>query len=114
MSLASRFSSRKVPWNSFSRRHASTFSSSSTVGVSRAKNVFYTVVGIGAVAGFAGYYADSRAAMHQYVISPLLRTLVDAETGHKIALRVLRSGLGAKDQGHDDPRLRVEVSLDSK
>ncbi|TFK52097.1 hypothetical protein OE88DRAFT_1658893 [Heliocybe sulcata] len=58
---------------------------------------------------FAVYYFDSRSALHRYVITPILRYAVDAETGHKVAVQVLRSGLGPKDVVQDDPRLKAEL-----
>ncbi|KZT21147.1 hypothetical protein NEOLEDRAFT_1099590 [Neolentinus lepideus HHB14362 ss-1] len=58
---------------------------------------------------FAVYYFDSRSAVHRYVLTPLLRYTVDAETSHKIAVQVLRSGLGPKDVVQDDPRLKAEL-----
>ncbi|EPQ56779.1 hypothetical protein GLOTRDRAFT_75640 [Gloeophyllum trabeum ATCC 11539] len=58
---------------------------------------------------FAVYYFDSRSALHRYVLTPLLRYTVDPETGHKVAVQVLRSGLGPKDVVPDDERLRAEI-----
>ncbi|KAH9931904.1 uncharacterized protein B0H18DRAFT_1083415 [Fomitopsis serialis] len=58
---------------------------------------------------FVAYYVDSRAAMHRYVIMPVLRTLLDAETSHKLALRVLGSGLAPRDTQTDDERLRTSL-----
>lgn len=58
---------------------------------------------------FAVYYFDARSAIHRYLLTPLLRHAFDAETGHKLAVQVLRSGLGPKDPVPDDPRLKLEV-----
>ncbi|KAI0310314.1 hypothetical protein OF83DRAFT_884011 [Amylostereum chailletii] len=58
---------------------------------------------------FAVYYFDSRAAIHRYLLTPAIRYGFDAETGHKLAVRVLGSGLGPKDKGADDPRLKTEL-----
>ncbi|EKM50326.1 uncharacterized protein PHACADRAFT_264935 [Phanerochaete carnosa HHB-10118-sp] len=58
---------------------------------------------------FAVYYFDSRSAIHRYVSTPLLRQLFDAETGHKIAVKVLRSGLAPKDTQQDDEALKFEL-----
>ncbi|KAG8830025.1 hypothetical protein FRC17_005567 [Serendipita sp. 399] len=55
------------------------------------------------------YYADSRAAIHRYIVPPLSRLLLDAEGGHKFALGVLKGGLGPRDQGLDDEILQVEL-----
>ncbi|EPT01269.1 hypothetical protein FOMPIDRAFT_1023363 [Fomitopsis schrenkii] len=40
---------------------------------------------------------------------PVLRTLLDAEASHKLALRVLASGLGPRDTQKDDERLRTSI-----
>ncbi|TFY53669.1 hypothetical protein EVJ58_g9322 [Rhodofomes roseus] len=40
---------------------------------------------------------------------PVLRTLLDAETSHKLALRVLGSGLAPRDTQKDDERLRTSL-----
>lgn len=60
---------------------------------------------------FAVYYFDARSAMHRYILTPILRTMFDPETGHKIAVKVLRSGLGPKDPMVDDARLKFEVCV---
>lgn len=39
---------------------------------------------------FAVYYFDARSGIHRYVIMPVLRHTVDAETSHQIAVKVLR------------------------
>ncbi|KIK20789.1 hypothetical protein PISMIDRAFT_681973 [Pisolithus microcarpus 441] len=58
---------------------------------------------------FAAYYFDARSAIHRYVLTPVLRYTFDAETGHKIAVKVLRSGLGPRDVVKDDDVLRSEI-----
>ncbi|KAI5117302.1 hypothetical protein M0805_008566 [Coniferiporia weirii] len=58
---------------------------------------------------FAIYYFDSRSAIHRYFITPLLRHALDPETSHKVAVKVLRSGLAPKDMGVDDERLSTEL-----
>jgi dihydroorotate dehydrogenase len=58
---------------------------------------------------FAVYYFDARSAMHRYVLTPVLRNLFDAETGHKIAVKVLRTGFSPKDPVVDDARLKFKV-----
>jgi len=58
---------------------------------------------------FAVYYFDARSAMHRFVLTPVLRNLFDAETSHKIAVRVLRTGFGPKDPVRDDVRLQFEI-----
>lgn len=44
------------------------------------------------------------------MLTPLLRNAVDAETSHKIAVKVLKSGLAPKDRREDDKVLETEVS----
>jgi dihydroorotate dehydrogenase len=60
---------------------------------------------------FSVYYLDARSAIHRYLLTPVLRHVFDAETGHKIAVQVLRAGLGPHDPLPDDPVLRTEVRL---
>ncbi len=60
---------------------------------------------------FAVYYFDARSALHRYFLTPVLRYAVDAETGHQLAVKVLRSGLGPKDPLADDERLQTEVCM---
>jgi hypothetical protein len=62
-----------------------------------------------ATGAFLVYYFDARSALHRYVVTPALRQVVDAETGQKIAVKVLRSGLGPRDPVSDDEVLRAEV-----
>jgi dihydroorotate dehydrogenase len=55
------------------------------------------------------YYSDSRSAIHRYAVTPALRKIFDAETGHKIAVKALAYGLGPKDVVSDDERLSAQV-----
>ncbi|KAI0929571.1 hypothetical protein AcV7_005064 [Taiwanofungus camphoratus] len=57
----------------------------------------------------AVYYFDSRSAIHRYFFTPLLRYALDAESSHKLAVKVIRSGLGPRDTQTDDERLKVEL-----
>ncbi|KAF8892068.1 dihydroorotate dehydrogenase [Infundibulicybe gibba] len=58
---------------------------------------------------FAVYYFDARSAIHRYVLTPLIRYTLDAESGHKFAVKILRSGLGPRDPLSDDERLKTEL-----
>ncbi|PIL25345.1 hypothetical protein GSI_13234 [Ganoderma sinense ZZ0214-1] len=58
---------------------------------------------------FAIYYFDCRAALHKYVVTPVIRRTLDAEAGHKLAVRVLSSGLAPRDPVPDDEILKVEL-----
>jgi dihydroorotate dehydrogenase len=71
---------------------------------------FYRTVFMLSAGLFAVYYFDARSAIHRYIITPMLRYALDAETGHKFAVKVLRSGLGPKDPIADDKKLESEVS----
>ncbi|KAF8266125.1 hypothetical protein EI94DRAFT_1787089 [Lactarius quietus] len=66
--------------------------------------LFALTAGIGAI-----YYLDSRAAVHRYLITPIIRHALDPETGHKLAVGVLESGLGPRDMFTDDERLKTEL-----
>ena len=57
----------------------------------------------------AVYYFDSRSSIHRYVLTPLVRNLFDAEIGHKLAVKTLRTGLGPRDTQTDDEVLTTEV-----
>ncbi|TRM65369.1 Dihydroorotate dehydrogenase-domain-containing protein [Schizophyllum amplum] len=58
---------------------------------------------------FGVYYFDTRSSIHRYVIPPLVRGLLDPETGHKLAVQGLRCGLGPTDRVPDDESLTVEL-----
>jgi dihydroorotate dehydrogenase len=75
------------------------------------RSALYGTVFVLSTGLFAIYYLDVRSAIHRYVIPPLLRHTLDAETGHKVAVKVLKSGLGPRDPVQDDARLKSEVSL---
>lgn len=96
---------------STSFRHASTSSSAANTGIFSLRSGIYASVFVVSGGLFVAYYVDSRAAMHRYVIMPVLRTLLDAEASHKLALRVLGSGLAPRDTQLDDERLRTSVGL---
>ena len=58
------------------------------------------------------YYYDSRSALHEHVAMPLIRFLTDAETGHKLSVRLLAgpSWVRPRDRGVDGDELQTEVS----
>ncbi|KAF9005942.1 hypothetical protein BDQ17DRAFT_1389554 [Cyathus striatus] len=58
---------------------------------------------------FAVYYFDARSALHRYVLTPVVRYAFDPETGHKLAVKVLQSGLAPRDPVSDDLRLRIKI-----
>lgn len=73
----------------------------------------YATVFVVSTGLFAAYYLDSRSAIHRYVLNPVLRYTLDAEASHKLAVKVLRSGLGPRDTQVDDEVLAINVSLSS-
>jgi len=90
-------------------RAASTSSTASTT--SHLRSFAYGTAVVIAGGAFVAYYSDSRSAIHQYVFAPLLRSVLDGEAAHKLALRVLRSGVHPRDQLDDDARLKVQVRM---
>lgn len=90
-------------------RAASTSTTASAT--SRLRSFAYGTTVVIAGGAFVAYYSDSRSAIHQYVFAPLLRTVLDGEVAHKLALRMLRSGLHPKDRLDDDARLKVQVRM---
>jgi dihydroorotate dehydrogenase len=83
--------------------------SSSTSSQPSIRTAVYATLFAASAGLFAVYYYDARSAIHRYVLTPALRHTFDAETGHKIAVKVLRSGLGPRDPVRDDETLRYEV-----
>ncbi|KAG5353800.1 hypothetical protein C0989_001917 [Termitomyces sp. Mn162] len=84
-------------------RSLSTASSSSPIRRGIYATAFVISTGL-----FAVYYFDARSALHRYILTPALRHTLDAELGHKIAVKVLKSGLGPRDPCSDDSRLKSE------
>lgn len=60
-------------------------------------------------AAFALYSLDSRAAVHRWVVAPLMRAALDPETAAEVSIDVLKHGLGPRDCGSDDERLRTQL-----
>lgn len=89
----------------FLRRSFATASeSTSTFRRTAYVTLFTLTAGVGVV-----YYFDSRAAIHRYLIAPLIRNALDPESSHKLAVSVLENGLGPRDMLLDDERLQTEV-----
>ncbi|PVG04367.1 hypothetical protein CPB86DRAFT_843282 [Serendipita vermifera] len=109
MSFAFRSSTTKLLRRSNLRRHASTITPIESGFTNKFKTAAYTAALAAGATVFVVYYADSRSAIHRYVVPPLSRTLLDAETAHKVALGVLSRGLGPKDPLEDDELLKVEI-----
>ena len=73
------------------------------------RTTLYTTTFLVSAGLFAVYYFDARSALHRFFINPVLRNSLDAETSHKFALNVLKSGLAPRDPLHDDARLKTKV-----
>ncbi|KAH9975207.1 dihydroorotate dehydrogenase [Russula compacta] len=100
-----RLAARRIPFAPSSFR---TFTSASepTSNFRRAAYVtlFALTAGVGVI-----YYFDSRAAIHRYLIAPVIRNVLDPESSHKLAVSILESGLGPRDMLRDDERLKTEL-----
>jgi len=92
-------------------RAAST--TTTTPATSHLRPFVYGTAVVIAGGAFIAYYSDSRSGIHQYVLAPLLTTVLDGEQAHKLALRTLRSGLHPRDPRDDDARLKVQVCMES-
>ena len=89
--------------------HARLASTSSQTSQNSLKKGLYATVFAVSAGLFAVYYFDSRSAIHRYIITPTLRYALDPEISHRLAVRVLASGLGPRDTQVDDERLKLEV-----
>ncbi|KAI0741482.1 hypothetical protein C8Q80DRAFT_1221523 [Daedaleopsis nitida] len=76
---------------------------------SSATNVVYASIFVLSTGLFAVYYSDCRAALHKYVVTPVIRHTLDAESAHKLAVRVLSSGFAPRDPLPDDQVLKTEL-----
>jgi dihydroorotate dehydrogenase len=92
-----------LPFRSFT---SSAYATESTSTFRRA--AYGTLFALTAAVGVV-YYVDSRAAIHRYLITPLIRNALDPESAHKLAVSVLENGLGPRDMLADDERLETEV-----
>jgi dihydroorotate dehydrogenase len=87
-----------------SRNFTSTVEPASPLSKAAYLSLFALTAGVGAV-----YYFDSRAAIHRYLFTPIIRHVLDPESSHKLALSVLESGLGPRDMLTDDEQIKAEV-----
>jgi hypothetical protein len=99
---------RRPPATSLGRPTSTRFASTQAT-TSSARNLLYGAAFAAGLGLFSIYYLDSRSALHRYVLTPTLRALADAETGHKIAVKALKYGVAAKDKGEDDAVIHSEV-----
>jgi dihydroorotate dehydrogenase len=94
----------RVSQPSLRRSFTTTSEATSTFRRTAYITLFTLTTGVGVV-----YYFDSRAAIHRYLIAPLIRNALDPESSHKLAVSVLENGLGPRDMSPDDERLETEV-----
>lgn len=106
MSLRLLAANARPPLRHFSRSLSTSPQASSSGSVRRA---LYATAFAASAGLFAVYYLDARSALHEHIINPILRNTLDAETAHRFALKILRSGLAPKDPLADDDRLAVHV-----
>ncbi|CAI5757419.1 unnamed protein product [Candida verbasci] len=69
------------------------------------------------VAAIGGYYLyDSRSAIHEYVLCPLIRNFTTAEQGHKLGIFFMKYGISPKllDEGYNDQSDVLGVSVFNK
>ncbi|KAG9296625.1 hypothetical protein G9A89_002896 [Geosiphon pyriformis] len=92
-----------------STRLLSTKTQQSRPITTKLRNFLLGTTGILFTTLFIDYYFDSRAAVHKYVITPLLRATIDVEQAHKLAIWTAKWGLTPRDRLPDDERLAVEV-----
>ena len=112
MSTFTRGVPSKLASHIFPRSHSSSrslFTSAAAVRRSPAQSGLYATVFLLSTGLFAVYYFDARSALHRYFLTPLLRHTLDAETGHKVSVKLLKSGLGPRDPVSDDQRLEFKV-----
>ena len=89
----------------------SLFTASAPIKRTPVRTAVYTTAAVLSAGLFAVYYADARSALHRYIVTPILRHAFDPETGHKIAIKVLKSGLAPRDFTKDDKVLNCQVKL---
>jgi len=82
-----------------------------TVGGAARRAVSRTVMIAATLAGacFGVYLLDSRAGVYRWVFPSLMELVADAESGQKLAIWTLASGLAPRDCGEDDEVLRTEL-----
>src|SRR5438046_2698932 len=77
----------------------------------QAPPIYKFIVGTTSIIGaifFIEYYFDSRAAIHKYLIMPVLRISTTPESSQKFAIWISKWVLNAKDKLLDDEQLSVE------
>jgi dihydroorotate dehydrogenase len=96
-------------WTRQVRTYASASKHHPTVA-SRVLRPAYMAGAAALTVGFTLYSFDSRAGLHRYVVTPLMRYFLDAEQAHRWAVNTAKWGLVPHDWKADDDRLHVTVS----
>ncbi|KAH6915877.1 dihydroorotate dehydrogenase [Coprinopsis sp. MPI-PUGE-AT-0042] len=113
MSLLGRGPARAFTQGSFRRRttipRPRTLTTQASSPASTAKTALYAGAFAVSAGLFTVYYMDCRSAIHRYILTPLVRSTLDVEAGHKLAVKVLKYGVSPKDQVKDDPVLVGEI-----
>lgn len=102
-----RLASRRLP--SLSSASSRTYATRVSSPPSGLRTAAYATVFTVSAGLFAVYYFDSRAAIHRYFLTPALRNALDAETGHRLAVRCIGAGLSPKDKHEDGSLLKAEL-----
>jgi hypothetical protein len=97
----------RQPLSSTTIRHASRYAKQSVP-----RRFISTTILLGGTAALVAYYYDSRSALHEHVAMPLIRLFADAETGHKLSIKLLEAPawMRPRDRGVDGDELQAEVS----
>lgn len=66
------------------------------------------VAGLVGASAFTYYAFDARAGFHEYVLCPVLRATLDAETAHKLGIELMKYGVAPKLRG-EDKKLELEL-----
>lgn len=79
------------------------------------RKILGSLLFVGGSLVFLAYYQDSRSAIHEYVVTPLIRQLLDAEQSHKVAVKFLSMRdwatklISPRDKGTDGDELKVKI-----
>lgn len=77
--------------------------------LARTKQFIYLVFALAAGTFGIAYYADSRSAIHRWILIPALKAFADPESAQKLAIKVLETGLAPRDMVDDDALLETEL-----
>ncbi|KAJ3496947.1 hypothetical protein NLJ89_g10414 [Agrocybe chaxingu] len=89
--------------------HRTLFTKSTSTPRSPVQTGLYTTAFVLSAGLFTVYYLDARSALHRYIITPIVRNAFDAETGHKLAVKTLKTRFAPKDPLPDDKLLGCKM-----